>query len=279
MKRRITSVDYMMNFWVKDFFASTMCMTGPEAAAYALSLLVAWSQGASLPNDTERIRRTMRYDPEEWAKVWPVIEGKWKVATNAAYRVNGRMRYEWEEAEARFKTYQQKSKAGIAERRRLGQLPLQPEEEPEEEPEVKPQGDLGDQPVSVSVSVPSSPLRKGEVTTEENADAERPIRFTIPTRKDISNYAVSKGWTKADWNTAAFFEFYGSKGWVVGKSPMKNWHLAAARAHREGWTVKSDNENRKVKGLAGSHGYGDILQGAPGSPERAAAMAAAKGKA
>lgn len=29
-----------------------------------------------------------------------------------------------------------------------------------------------------------------------------------------------------------FWEFYGSKGWMVGKSRMKNWHLAAQRAAR-----------------------------------------------
>lgn len=110
--RRITSVDYVMNFWVKDFFASTMTMSGPEAAAYALSLLVAWSQGASLPTDVEKIRRALRYDQDEWATIWPAIESKWKITADATCRVNGRMKREWEDAQARLETYRRRSRVG-----------------------------------------------------------------------------------------------------------------------------------------------------------------------
>jgi hypothetical protein len=97
-----------------------------------------------------------------------------------------------------------------------------------------------------SPSTKSSLLRNDEASTEENVDASRPSRFVAPTKKEISDYAVSKGWTKADWSTIAFFEFYGSKGWVVGKSPMKDWRLAACRAHRESWTVKPKNGEQRV---------------------------------
>lgn len=38
-----------------------------------------------------------------------------------------------------------------------------------------------------------------------------------------------------------FWEFYGSKGWVVGRAKMKNWHLAAQRAART-WTQRSPAE-------------------------------------
>lgn len=45
-------------------------------------------------------------------------------------------------------------------------------------------------------------------------------RFVKPTLKEVEDYCKSRG-TGID--AAAFFDFYESKGWVVGKSPMKNW--------------------------------------------------------
>jgi hypothetical protein len=45
--------------------------------------------------------------------------------------------------------------------------------------------------------------------------------FVAPTLDQAITYAVEIGMTKADGEEA--FDFYTSKGWVVGKSPMKDW--------------------------------------------------------
>jgi hypothetical protein len=80
-------------------------------------------------------------------------------------------------------------------------------------------------------------------TTEGEATRKRVARapFVPPTPKEVSAYALEQGWTRAEWNTHAFVDFFAAKGWITGKTPMKDWRAAARNAHREGWTVKKGN--------------------------------------
>lgn len=48
-------------------------------------------------------------------------------------------------------------------------------------------------------------------------------RFQKPTLEDIRQYCQEK---ELNVDAEQFFNFYESKGWVVGKSPMKNWRAA-----------------------------------------------------
>ena len=48
-------------------------------------------------------------------------------------------------------------------------------------------------------------------------------RFQKPTIEEIRQYCQEKGYNV---DAEQFFNFYESKGWVVGKSPMKNWRAA-----------------------------------------------------
>lgn len=50
-------------------------------------------------------------------------------------------------------------------------------------------------------------------------------RFIPPTLAEINSYIQEKGYTV---DAERFFNFYESKGWMVGKNKMKNWHAAIA---------------------------------------------------
>ena len=50
-------------------------------------------------------------------------------------------------------------------------------------------------------------------------------RFQKPTIEEIRQYCQEKGYNV---DAEQFFNFYESKGWVVGKSPMKNWRAAVS---------------------------------------------------
>ncbi len=52
---------------------------------------------------------------------------------------------------------------------------------------------------------------------------EKSRRFVKPTEEQVAEYIREKGFTFA---ASAFIDFYESKGWVVGKSPMKDWKAA-----------------------------------------------------
>ena len=49
-------------------------------------------------------------------------------------------------------------------------------------------------------------------------------RFSAPSVDDVQAYADEKGYK--GFEASRFVDFYASKGWVVGKSPMKDWKAA-----------------------------------------------------
>ena len=48
-------------------------------------------------------------------------------------------------------------------------------------------------------------------------------RFTPPSREDVQAYITEKGYHV---DAESFIDFYTSKGWLVGKTPMKDWKAA-----------------------------------------------------
>ena len=68
-------------------------------------------------------------------------------------------------------------------------------------------------------------------------------RFQKPTIEEIRQYCLEKGYNV---DAEQFFNFYESKGWVVGKSPMKNWRAAVCTWNkREKEIPQRKRESRK----------------------------------
>ena len=63
-------------------------------------------------------------------------------------------------------------------------------------------------------------------------------RFIKPTIEEIQARCDEMGY---DIDAESFFNYYESKGWVVGKTPMKNWRAALA-----GWNARN-NKKSQVK--------------------------------
>ena len=84
-------------------------------------------------------------------------------------------------------------------------------------------------------------LRKPNVNTpdknredknrEDKKESEKRKRFTAPTVDEVEAYAREKGYT--GFSAQRFVDYYESKGWVVGKSPMKDWKAAV-----RGWVSR-----------------------------------------
>lgn len=85
-------------------------------------------------------------------------------------------------------------------------------------------------PITVSESV--------SVSKDKEKDKKESRRFTPPSLKEVSDYISEKGY-KVD--PEQFIDFYTAKGWVVGKSPMRDWR-AAVRT----W-AKRDNKQTNNK--------------------------------
>lgn len=59
----------------------------------------------------------------------------------------------------------------------------------------------------------------------EKESSVREPRFTPPTLDDVKQYVSEKGY---DMDPVKFWNFYESKGWMVGKNKMKKWKAAVA---------------------------------------------------
>ena len=81
---------------------------------------------------------------------------------------------------------------------------------------------------------------KHEEENKKEREGTRATRFTPPTVEEVSGYAAEKGWTDQQFSAQRFVDFYASKGWIVGKNPMKDWKAAA-----RGW-VSRDGTHAKT---------------------------------
>lgn len=67
-------------------------------------------------------------------------------------------------------------------------------------------------------------------TQEERGQSLQPRRFSAPSEEDARAYAQALGMPSSE--GSAFIDFHTSKGWVIGKSPMKDWKAAMRTWHR-----------------------------------------------
>lgn len=75
------------------------------------------------------------------------------------------------------------------------------------------------------VSVTESTQSKVKETKVNESKEKKTIRkaFTAPLVDDIRNYCIER---KNNVDCVKFFNFYTSKGWMVGKNKMKDWRAA-----------------------------------------------------
>ena len=99
-------------------------------------------------------------------------------------------------------------------------------------------------PDPVPVPVPGS--ASGSVPASEDfSSCDKPTRtkrFTPPTVEEVAAYCRERG-NQVD--PHRFVDFYTSKGWRIGKSPMKDWQ-AAVRTWEQSGTNSSENVSGNV---------------------------------
>ena len=65
-------------------------------------------------------------------------------------------------------------------------------------------------------------------------------RFIKPSVEEIKEYCENRG---NGINSQVFYDYYESKGWMIGRSPMKNWQ-AAVRT----WESRNNDTVKKSEG-------------------------------
>ena len=87
-------------------------------------------------------------------------------------------------------------------------------------------------------------LEKREIVeTDQQTQTELPIikttRFIKPTKDEVFEYMVEKEFEFAKIESEKFINFFESKGWKVGKTPMKSWKSAVAN-----WMINYYDRNK-----------------------------------
>lgn len=86
--------------------------------------------------------------------------------------------------------------------------------------------------------------RLGKVSLEEGETADKPpraSRFTPPSVEEVRVYCAER---KNNVDPERFVDFYASKGWLVGKSKMKDWRAAVRSWERSDSQQKMTNKDR-----------------------------------
>lgn len=108
------------------------------------------------------------------------------------------------------------------------------------------------------VSIPNTPLRDSKAPPSENGEGNNTKltnnikRFTVPTLEEIAAYKAEKNFQCCG---EKFIDYHTSKGWVVGRSPMKCWKSAFRTWEKNHHEFKKQRETGNVK--RGSSGSAD----------------------
>lgn len=97
----------------------------------------------------------------------------------------------------------------------------------------------------------------GKVSTgEENKAATPPRakRFNPPTLAEVQSYVAER---HSAVDPQGFIDFYESKGWMVGKTPMKDWQAACRNA--ESWERWQRNDSRSKVKTTSDYGTEDFF--------------------
>ena len=97
----------------------------------------------------------------------------------------------------------------------------------------------------------------GKVSTgEENKAATPPRakRFTPPTLAEVQAYVLER---QSPVDPQGFIDFYEAKGWLVGKTPMKDWKAACRNAEK--WEQWNRNDSRRKVKTTADYGTEDFF--------------------
>ena len=80
-----------------------------------------------------------------------------------------------------------------------------------------------------------------------------PHKFVKPTLEEITAYSGTRN-VRID--ASRFFDYYESKGWLVGKAPMKDWKAAVRNWERNNGTVSTGVPQQNKPGVTHQYGLG-----------------------
>ena len=102
----------------------------------------------------------------------------------------------------------------------------------------------GCSPVCVPVSTPTPPhnIKKDKKDKKKECSRATTAVFAPPTLQQVSEYALELNKLE---EAQRFIDFYQSKGWMVGRTKMRDWRAALRR-----WIPRSQSDSKMPRGGA-----------------------------
>ena len=75
-------------------------------------------------------------------------------------------------------------------------------------------------------------------SADKKTGSDKPTRFVPPTLNEVQDFILKNGYSV---DADRFIDFYGAKGWMIGKNKMKDWK-AAVRNWQRGQKAKRPDE-------------------------------------
>lgn len=208
------------DMFYREFVYGCRDMTREQIGAYVLLLIEQFVVDA-LPTDHERLRAicSTRFDPcneQQFDDIWSVLAMKFDLSRDGLR--NSKMRKVRERTYLRWKQNCENAKKGGRPR--------------------KTQRKTGRNSDRLTVS-------EVEVEVEGSISKKKTV-FEKPTVDEVASFAAEKNLGHV--NAEAFVDFYESKGWMVGKSPMKSWKAAL-----RGWNSRNRQNATPKRSLNGEN--------------------------
>lgn len=89
----------------------------------------------------------------------------------------------------------------------------------------------------IKLSLPNNIIKKDDIIINNNIIQRKKRNFTVPTVNEVEIYCKERN---NNIDAQSFIDFYESKGWLVGKTPMKDWK-AAIRTWENNNKKQTDN--------------------------------------
>jgi uncharacterized protein YdaU (DUF1376 family) len=213
-----------VKFYVDDFFGSfkTQRMTTEQIGAYFLMLMASSQEdNIDLLDDDELLGSITRLG-KKFKNNSKVLKSCFKSDDGKIY--SDKLRKVLKEYDTYVENQLIKSLKGVKARKPTGN------------PRVNYSEPTGNPTITITNNHNQEPIKK-------ESNKEKVAVFTKPTWNEVGNFIfkhllekdINPDKLKVQAEANSFVDYYESKGWLVGKSPMRNWQAAARR-----WVIDKD---------------------------------------
>lgn len=201
-----------MPFYTGDYLKDTMHLTTQEHGAYLLLILHYWNSQKPLPGDDKKLAAISHLPLDEWLECKQTILDFFYLDEDV---------YKHRRIEKELNLKEERSAAG-----KLGN-------------KIRWQNDrktIAKRSQTASQNDPNH-IHNSQSHTQLQSYSKRKV-FKPPSIEEIKGYCLER---KNEIDAEQFYDFYESKGWMVGKEKMKDW-----KASIRTWEKRETKEKGKL---------------------------------